>query len=106
MAKGQIAKDEITKKILETFNGSFKYDKEIRVPMLENGEQIQIKITLTAAKVNVEPDGDIALPGADNVVGNRIEFDDIAAPAQVAKVIEPTAEEKQNIADLLKSIGL
>jgi hypothetical protein len=105
--KGSIVKEEIAKKILETFEGSFKYDKEIRVPMLENGELVQIKITLTAAKVAVEPNGDVALPGADNAIGNRIEFEDVAAAApEVPKVVEPTAEEKKNIADLLASIGL
>lgn len=54
MARGSIAKEEITKKILETFEGSFLNEKEIRIPIVENGETIQIKVALTAAKVNVE----------------------------------------------------
>lgn len=104
--RGAIAKQEITNKILETFEGSFCYEKEIRIPIVENGETIQIKCTLTAAKVNVERDGDIALPGA-NVVGDKLEFEEAAAPVQeVPRVVEPTAEEKQNVQDLLKSLGL
>ena len=59
MARGAESKELITQKILETFEGSFKYDKEIRIPMLENGEIVQVKVTLTAAKVNVESGGDI-----------------------------------------------
>ena len=51
MAKGQIAKQEITKKILETFEGSFLYDggKEIRIPIIEEGNLVQVKVTLTCA---------------------------------------------------------
>ena len=44
MAKGAISKIEITKKILEMFEGSFTYNggKEIRIPLIEEGEEIQI----------------------------------------------------------------
>lgn len=51
--KGAVAKQEIMEKILSTFEGAFINDKEIRVPVQENGERVEIKITLTAAKVNV-----------------------------------------------------
>ena len=54
MAKGQIAKDTITKCILKVFEGSFVNDKEIRIPFMENGELVQIKVALTCAKVNVD----------------------------------------------------
>jgi hypothetical protein len=101
-AKGSILKEEIIQKILETFPGSFKNDKEIRIVGMENGEELQIKVALTCAKVNVSPGADVALPGA--------------APTQtVSKVlpqrgkralIEPTAEEKQNVSDFLKVLGL
>ena len=63
-AKGSVLKEEITNKILECFPGSFRYDKEIRIPGIENSENLQIKITLTCAKVNVENGGDTAIPGA------------------------------------------
>ena len=38
--KGIQAKADITKKILETFDGSFMNDKEIRIPVMENGEEV------------------------------------------------------------------
>ena len=65
MAKGAIAKQEVSKKILETFVGSFLYNdgKEIRIPCNENGEIVQIKVALTCAKENVECGTDTALPG-------------------------------------------
>lgn len=94
--KGAIAKQDITKKILEVFPGSFLYDKEIRVPMIENGETVQIKITLTAAKVTVEAGGDNAVPGMNAQT---------VAPA-VNGVSEITEDERAEVNDLISKLGL
>lgn len=102
MARGSQAKLEITKKLLEVFPNSFMYNegKEIRIPVIENGEVIQIKVTLTAAKTNVDIGGDTAVPGS------------VAAPVNATvnqssgEVVKPTAEEKENVANLLASLGL
>ena len=94
MARGAEAKAIITKKILETFEGSFPYDKEIRVPIVENGETIQVKITLTAAKVNVENGGDNAVPTA---VGST--------PVSNQNLMI-TEQEKQETKELLESLNL
>lgn len=91
MAKGSQAKAEITQKILECFENSFTYDKEIRIPIMENGELVQIKCTLTCAKVNVENGGDTAVPGS--------------APA-ISSAPELTEQEKKDTADLLASLNL
>ena len=48
--RGSLAKEQLTKKLLETFEGSFIVDKTIRVPMVENGETVEIKVALTCAK--------------------------------------------------------
>ena len=98
--KGAEAKQKITQKILETFPNSFIYDKEIRIPVEENGEIIQIKITLTAAKVAVSPDGMEAVPAATPASDGVLDF------STHAERIEPTDEEKHNIASLLQSLGL
>ena len=103
MAKGQIAKEEITKKILDTFSGAFRYDKEIRVPIMENGELVQIKVTLTAAKVNVEQGGESVIPGS--------ETGDFPPPVNTPtsnsnEPIQPSVEEKASVATLLRSLGL
>jgi phenylacetate-coenzyme A ligase PaaK-like adenylate-forming protein len=45
-AKGAESKEKIVQKILDTFEGAFPYEKEIRIPMNENGEDIEIKVTL------------------------------------------------------------
>lgn len=101
MARGAQSKEAIMTKILETFEGAFKYDKEIRIPMNEEGELVQIKVTLTCAKTNVENGDDTALPGAKiaETVGST--------PATSGPIMnEPTPEEKANISSLLESLGL
>lgn len=97
--KGQIAKEEITKKILETFSGAFQYDKEIRIPWVEDGQQVQIKITLTTAKAIVNMGGDIAIPGA--TAQSNITLDETKTTN-----IETSSEEKENLSKLLRSLGL
>ena len=103
--KGSQAKEEITKKILEVFPSAFQYDKEIRVPWMENGEQVQIKLTLTAAKVMVNVGGDAAMPG-DTV--EEVAAVPVQATLDAPKVanIETSAAEKENLSKLLRSLGL
>lgn len=98
MAKGAIAKEEITNKILEVFANSFKYDKEIRIPFIENGEEVQIKCVLTCAKVNVSQGDENLIPGQTQEA--------VVQPATVQKAVEVTAEEKANVSKMLAALGL
>lgn len=102
--KGQVAKEEITKKILEVFPSAFQYDKEIRVPWTENGEQIQIKLTLTAAKVMVNAGGDTIIPG--NVTEAAAVSVQETFDTPKVESIETSAAEKENLSKLLRSLGL
>ncbi len=97
--KGAEAKLEITNKILELFPGSFKYDKEIRIPVIENGEEVQIKISLTAAKVNVKRDGGVL----DFTKKTETTAQTTSASPQS---FEPTEEEKNIVNDLISKLGL
>lgn len=101
MARGQISKTKATEAILKAFPGSFTYDKEIRIPFIEDGETIQLKCVLTCAKVNVEQNGDVAIPGE---VSADINFEDGKPIEQ--KIIEPTQEEKENVRKLMETFGL
>ena len=94
MARGSASKEIITNKLLSVFDGSFINGKEIRVPMVEDGSPIEIKITLTAAK-------DIVGGGAS--VNDTFVPVEISAPASVSA--EPTDEEKENVATLLRNMG-
>ena len=89
-ARGSLAKATITEKILSTFDGSFLYNdgKEIRIPIIENGEVIQIKVALTAAKTNV-----------------NVENSDVAATAgNMGNVAPPTPEEQENVKKLIAAL--
>ena len=97
--KGSISKEIVTKKILETFEGSFQYEKEIRIPMEEDGNQIQLKCVLTCAKTNVEPNGENAIPGEVTQVAAGI-------PANEKTFVEPTQEEKDNVQKLMQMLNL
>lgn len=97
--KGSISKEIVTKKILETFEGSFQYEKEIRIPMEEDGNQIQLKCVLTCAKTNVEPNGDNAIPGEVTPVAAGIS-------ANKKTFVEPTQEEKDNVQKLMQMLNL
>lgn len=105
-AKGSVLKGQIMQKILETFPGSFLYNdgKEVRINGIEAGQEIQIKVTLTAAKETVEG-------GTPHPVEISSTVDTIApitkTPASGENVpLEPTEEEKQRLAQLLSSLGL
>lgn len=92
-ARGQKIKAQITQKILDTFEGSFINDKEIRICGEEDGYPIQIKVTLTAAKENIDnPNKVIIMP----------------QPTESANTLEVsiTSEEKKTVAQLLAGLGL
>lgn len=88
--RGAIAKQEITKKILEIFPNSFINEKEIRIPFEEGSDLVQIKCVLTCAKVNIEDTGCVL---------------EISAPVSAEK-IEVSETEKQNVQKLMENLGL
>lgn len=106
MAKGAASKEIIFAKILETFEGSFIYNggKEIRIPMMEDGNEIQIKVALTTAKENVYPENGPAAPAV--VAQEEVPTSAFPEPKAAKKPIQPTEEEKANVEALLKSLGL
>lgn len=113
MIKGTISKEILTQKILENFEGSFIYNKELRIPFTENGEEVQIKVSLTCAKVNVDHETSTtpASPVTDSpkVMTGEFNFDSgFPAPKPqepTKKVVEMTEAEKDNVAKLLARLG-
>ena len=101
-AKGSVLKQEIASKILAAFPGSFLYNdgKEIRINGTENGEKLQIKLTLTAAKVAVEGGSDTALPGEAATADVKSNVTNETIPQ------EPSEEEKERLTMLLNKLGL
>lgn len=106
MARGTESKNIITAKLLETFAGSFIYDKNIIIPMVENGENLQIKIGLTCIKTNVSTEDSTpaefkAAPAADN----ELNFEDSQISLTPATV-NTTPEERANIARLVEKFNI
>lgn len=94
--RGQELKNQIVNKILETFPNSFINGKEIRICGTENGEEVQIKVTLTAAKENIvnEATSVTAAPNA-------------AEPAATDDyTVEITSKEKRTVAEMLAALNL
>lgn len=102
MARGAEAKKEVANKILEVFPGSFLYnnDKEIRIPMNEGGETIQIKVNLVCAKENVENSSDEGLEVSKGLANSSTNT------TSTKTLEEPSAEEKQAVSSLCKKLGL
>ena len=95
MAKGSESKDAIYKKLFEVLPNAFMEDAKImRIPMKENGETIEIKVTLTAAK-NILG-GESMTEVAENKESIKVESD----------LTEPSEEEKQNVISLLERLGM
>ena len=92
-ARGQKIKAQITQKILDTFEGSFINDKEIRICGEEDGYPIQIKVTLTAAKENIDNPNEVIKIPQSTESANTVE-------------VSITSEEKKTVAQLLAGLGL
>ena len=106
MAKGNIAKENLINKIIENLGEFYlgTYDKKYYFVMPENGEKVQIAISMTCPKTPVE----FAAISDD---GGDWDFSDSkpkVAPIAVSNAApaEITEAEKQNIADLMARLGL
>ena len=101
MARGQEEKLIVINKIKEVFPEAFEYDKTIRIPVGD----VQIKVALTAAKDNVEPGGDTAVPG---VKATKVTIAEGAEPVfeDVSAAVEPSEEELNAVSNLMESLGL
>ena len=104
MAKGAIGKQNVIKKIAEAFGKDFigEHDKKSYVWTQENGERIQIAISLTCPKVMIDA-MDAEMPEAP--AGDfDWSMDTPAAPK--AAPVEISQEEKDTVANLMAKLGL
>ena len=104
MAKGTIGKQNVVNKIKQAFGADFigEYDKKIYVWTTENGERIQIALSLTCPKVPVVI--------SDNPTTGDFNFEDDAPNVVVAagafQPAEITTEERERVNDLMRRLGL
>lgn len=101
MARGQIAKDYVAKKLAETFGEHYigEVDKKYYIEAPENGEMIQVAIAMTCPKTPVT----ISIKPAMRAGGIDFEAEPVlTAPAS----IEVSEEERQTVADMMRRLGL
>ena len=101
MARGQEEKLIVINKIKEVFPEAFEYDKVIRSPIGD----VQIKVALTAAKDNVKPGGDAAVPG---IKATKVTIAEGAEPVfeEASAIVKPSEEELNAVSNLMTSLGL
>lgn len=104
MAKGAIAKQQVINKLKTAFGADFigEYDKKIYVWAQENGERIQIALSLTCPKVPVQI-ADAPLTGDFNFEDDAPATVVAAAPFQPAEI---TDEERARVNDMMVKLGL
>ena len=107
MARGNDAKEKLISKIIAALGSDYVgcFDKKYYFNSEENGEKVQIAISMTCPKTPV---------GADNIdfkaePGDSLNFEDMsAAPIKggAAAPAEISADEQKNIAELMARLGL
>lgn len=108
MAKGNEAKNFVTQKIIECFgqDQAFVSDKKIYINTKENGEPIQVCLSLTCPKTM------IGVAAAEAVATAKAGVDFGAFGASIGEVPEPykpaeiTSDERQTVMDMMKALGL
>ena len=104
MAKGTIGKQNVINKIQQAFGADFigEYDKKIYVWTQENGERIQIALSLTCPKVQVEI--------SNTYTTGDLNFEDDSPSTVVAaggfQPADITDEERARVNDLMSKLGL
>lgn len=109
-ARGTEAKEQITQKIIECFgqDQAFIYDKKIYINTKENGERIQVALTLTCPKnlVGIEATGS---PVPKSAFSGGLDFESMGAAGAVPEPFKPaeiTPDEKATVQELMKRLGL
>lgn len=108
MAKNDMAKSLVVAKLKEVFGNDFlgEADKKYYVMSEENGEKVQVAISLTCPKVPVEFAGMTSNSGS-KASAESVDFD----WGDIQKVEEPqpavvSNEEQENIRKMLEKLGL
>ena len=106
MARGTIAKENVIKRIQAAFGENFigEQDKKLYVWANDGGEQVQIAISLTCPKTQIDI--------GDNAGGDW-DFEDAVPGSETAEVGQPkfkpaeiSQEENETLEALMKKFGL
>lgn len=98
-AKGSLCKIETLDKIMKIFPDSFLTNngKELRINCVENGEFVQLKLTLTAVKQPIlNENNSINFTSSDTNI--------LTPDTPDLSSLEPTEEEKENLKKLMAKL--
>lgn len=104
-ARGSVAKENIAKKLQETFGKDYigEFDRKYFIWGNDGGERVQIAISMTCPKTPIEVDKTID-------TGGDWDFTDTpktaAIPIASAAPAEITQDELDNVAELMRKLGL
>lgn len=104
MVKGSIAKEKVEQKIIEAFGDDFVgiSDKKLYVWAEENGERIQVALTLTCPKVMIEGG---SKPVVTSIADSQeLNFETMGTITETKSVI--SEDEKKNIEELMARLNL
>lgn len=107
MARGSLAKENITKILADAFGSNFigEFDKKIYVYANDGGEMVQIAISLTCPKNPIQVDTSVTTDAGDWDFSDNPKVNTTVAVAN-ATPAEITEDEKENIAALMAKLGL
>ena len=102
MAKGAIAKEKVANKLAECFGKDWigEFDKKYYLWSEENGERIQIAVTLTCPK---NPVGQVSSNSTELNFENMGETKASPVNFQPAEITE---DERENVRKLMEKLGL
>ena len=112
MAKGNFAKEEVMKKIIECFgqDQAFIYDKKLYITTKEDGAPIQVCLTLTCPKTLVSPSGAAApTEPPKSAFGGGFDFESMGATTAEPESFKPaqiTPAERDTVRELMARLGL
>ena len=98
--KGQIAKDNVVKKIIQAFGNDYigEFDKKHYVWEKDGSEKVQIAIALTCPKV---------YRGIEETAPTALNFDDDeVSTGTTLKQVDITQEEQDTLEALMSKLGL
>ena len=107
MARGSVAKSNITEKLKNFFGTDFagEADRKLYVWADDGSEKVQIAITLTCPKTNVDfsdnSGGFVEAGPATGIVGSYV-----GKRVTIEPIVEMTPEEEKNIAELIRKLNL
>ena len=87
--KGQIAKNCVNQVLLKVFSNAFVDGKDIRINLVEGGENIQLKVSCTMSKTPIE-------------IGNNVE----SGGPIISETFSLTENDVLTAKELVKSLGI